>query len=191
MDVYIISKVHESRGFLRKIWHYSMINHTWREIIVGNSIANKLTSSCPPHVTWIVCWLIRCKARVRIPAKTSKRNVKKNIFLAISSQQIPCKSSESKIILPWNLLTYLIGHNNPINGFRPAATLPSRRFCFLHAYVSWLHQSMTGLPRYDLCNGCKVVLFADFRRSPHQIPVSPEHPPPYERHGRASAAAGY
>ena len=88
-------------------------------------------------------------------------------------------------------LLYLIGHNNPINGFRPAATLPSRRFCSLRAYASWLHQSMTGHPRFDLSNGCKVVLFADIRRSPHQIPVSPEHPPPYERHGRASAAAGY
>ena len=28
-----------------------------------------------------------------------------------------------------NLLTYLIGHNNPINEFRPAATRPSRCFC--------------------------------------------------------------
>ena len=65
---------------------------------------------------------------------------------------------------------------NPINGFRPAATHPSRRFCSLLAYASWLHQSMTGLPRFGLSNGCKVVLFADFRRSPHQIPVSPEHP---------------
>ena len=89
------------------------------------------------------------------------------------------------------LLTYLIGHNNPIYGFRPAATLPSRRFCSLRAYASWLHQSMTRLPRFDLSNGFKVVLFADFRRSPHQMPVSPEHPPPYERHGRSSAAAGY
>ena len=30
-----------------------------------------------------------------------------------------------------------------------------------------------------------------FRRSQHQILVSPEHPPPYERHGRANAAGGY
>ena len=67
------------------------------------------------------------------------------------------------------LLTYLIGHNNSINGFRPAATHTSRRLCFLRAYVSWLHQSMTGLPRFGLSNGCKVVLFADIRRSPHQI----------------------
>ena len=40
-------------------------------------------------------------------------------------------------------LLYLIGHNNSINGFRPAATLLSRRFCSLRAYASWLHQSMT------------------------------------------------
>ena len=90
-----------------------------------------------------------------------------------------------------HLLTYLIGHNNPINGFRPAGTYPSRRLCFLRAYASWLHQSMTGLPRFGLSNGCKVVLFADFRRSPHPIPALPEHPPPYERHGRASAAVAY
>ena len=30
-----------------------------------------------------------------------------------------------------NLFTYLIAHNNPINGFRPAVTHPSRRPCFL------------------------------------------------------------
>ena len=42
-----------------------------------------------------------------------------------------------------NLLAYLIGHNNPINGFRPAATHSSRRLCFLRVYASWLHQSMT------------------------------------------------
>ena len=44
--------------------------------------------------------------------------------------------------------TYLIGHNNPINGFRPAATHTSRRFCFLRAYASWLHQSMAMLHRF-------------------------------------------
>ena len=37
----------------------------------------------------------------------------------------------------------------------------------------------------------KVVLFADFRISPHQIPILSEHPLPYERHGRASVGAGY
>ena len=87
------------------------------------------------------------------------------------------------------LLTYSIGHNNSINWFRPAATHPCRRLCFLRAYASWLHQSMIGLPRFGLSNGCKVVLFADFRRSPHQIPILPEHSPPYEQHSRASAAA--
>ena len=87
----------------------------------------------------------------------------------------PCiwKTQQTKV------LTYLIGNNNSINGFRPAATHPYRRLCFLHAYASFLHQSMTGLRRFGLSNGCKVVLFADSRRSPHtpQIPVSPEHPP--------------
>ena len=58
------------------------------------------------------------------------------------------------LIIPWNcyqmkfkkvalyLLTYLIGHNKPINGFRPAATHPSRRFGSLRAYACLLHQSM-------------------------------------------------
>ena len=37
---------------------------------------------------------------------------------------------------------------------------------------------MTGLPRFGSSNGIRI--------SPHQIPVSSEHPPPYERHARAS-----
>ena len=41
----------------------------------------------------LVCWLMRCKARVRIPGQASKRNMKKNIFSAISSQQISGKNS--------------------------------------------------------------------------------------------------
>ena len=40
---------------------------------------------------------------------------------------------------------------------------------------------MTGLPWFGPYNEYKVVLFADFRKAPH--------PPPYEQHGRASAAA--
>ena len=97
----------------------------------------------------------------------------------------------NETIIWTNLLTYLIGHNNLINGFRPAATHRSRRLYFLRAYANWLHQSMTGLPRFGVSNGYKLVLFADFRRSPHQIPVSPKHHISYERHGRASAAAEY
>ena len=92
-----------------------------------------------------------------------------------------CCDMNQKLVI----LTYLIGHNNPINGFRPAATPPSRRLCFLRTYGSWLHQSMTGLPQIGTSNEYKVVLFANFRRSLHQIPISPDHPPPYERYGRA------
>ena len=55
-------------------------------------------------------------------------------------------------------LTYLIGRNSPIDGCRPAH------------YASWLHQSMTGLPRFGPSNEYKVVLFAEFRRSPHHNP---------------------
>ena len=53
--------------------------------------------------------------------------------------------------------TYLIGHNNQINGFRTAATHPSWRLYFLRAYASWLHLSMTGLPRFGFSNGYKVI----------------------------------
>ena len=31
---------------------------------------------------WVVCWLIRCKARDHIPGQLSKRNMKRNIFSA-------------------------------------------------------------------------------------------------------------
>ena len=49
------------------------------------------------------------------------------------------------------LLTYLTDYNNPINGFRPAATHPSRRLCFLHAFDDraspiWSFQRIQGRP---------------------------------------------
>ena len=122
--------------------------------------------------------LILCKVNAVLA------NVQNNRLMDIS------KSAECRILiesgelceatLAYNTrLTYLIGHNNPINRFRSAATHPSRRLYFLRAFASWLHLSMTGFPRFSFSNGYK---FADFRRSPHQIPVSSEHPPPYERH---------
>ena len=48
------------------------------------------------------------------------------------------------------LLTHLIGHINPINGFRIAATLLSRRLCFWCSCASWSHQSMTSHSFLDL-----------------------------------------
>ena len=48
-------------------------------------------------VQQVECWLIRHKARVRIPGQASKRNMKKNFSSAISSQQFSGKNSESKI----------------------------------------------------------------------------------------------
>ena len=69
----------------------------------------------------------------------------------------------------WSNYGWLNGHKNPINGFRPTATHPSTLLCFLRAFASWPHQSMTGLPGFDLSNECKVVLFADCRRPWHQI----------------------
>ena len=43
-----------------------------------------------------MCWHIRRKARVRAPGQTPKQNTK-SISLAISSQQISGKNSESKL----------------------------------------------------------------------------------------------
>ena len=62
------------------------------------------------------------------------------------------------------LLTYLIGPNNPINGFRPDSTHSSRRLCLLRVYASWSHKSMTALPRFGPSNRYKIVLFAGFHR---------------------------
>ena len=87
--------------------------------------------------------------------------------------------------------TYLINHKHPINEFQPAATHPSRRLCFLRTYASRLLQTMTGLPRFAPSNAYKVFLFANFLRPPHQIHVSPKYSSPFERQGRANAAAGY
>ena len=70
------------------------------------------------------------------------------------------------LLITIQLLTYLIGRNILINGFRPAATHSSRLLCFLRTYASWLYQSMTGLPRFGLSSGYNVVLFVDFR-NPH------------------------
>ena len=78
--------------------------------------------------------------------------------------------------------TYLIIHNNLINGFWPAATHPSRRIYFLRAYASWSHQLITGLPRFGPSKGYKAVLCANFRKSPHQIFVSPDYLPLFARH---------
>ena len=59
-----------------------------------------------------------------------------------------------------------MGHNNTIKGFRPAAVHPFRLLCFLKAYIRWLHQSMTGLPRFALprhTSLCSLPTSADFR----------------------------
>ena len=44
------------------------------------------------------------------------------------------------------LLTYLNSHNNPISGFRSAATPPSRRLFLLRVYASWSLQRIQGRP---------------------------------------------
>ena len=40
---------------------------------------------------------------------------------------------------------------------------------------------MTQLPRFGPSNANKVVLFADFYRSPHRTSVLPKYPLPFER----------
>ena len=45
------------------------------------------------------CWLLRCKAGVRIPGQTSYKNTK-SISLTVFSQQIYGKNSEREINLP-------------------------------------------------------------------------------------------
>ena len=70
-------------------------------------------------------------------------------------------------------VTYLIGHNNPINGFWPATTHSSKHLDLV-------------LPMHT-----RPSFLADFRRLSHQIPVSPEYPLPYKLHAWASAAAEY
>ena len=48
------------------------------------------------------------------------------------------------------------------------------------------HQSMIGLPRFAAPKTNEVKLFADFCKTPHQINVSSEHAPPFERYRRAN-----
>ena len=108
-----------------------------------------------------------------------------------SDLTLNCRSRHLCIKSAHTALTYLNVHNNPINGFQPAATHPSSRLSFLHAYANWSHQSMAGPSRFGPSNGYKIILFTHFCRSPHQIPIPLERPPPYERHNRASATAEY
>ena len=58
--------------------------------------------------------------------------IKSQLIVSKALTQQRCKQqlAFSAVLLTY-LLTYLIGHNNSINGFRPAAIHPSRRFCFL------------------------------------------------------------
>ena len=53
-------------------------------------------SGCEFHIR---SWLIRRKARVRVPGQMSKRNTK-SISSAIFSQQISGKNSDSELKLP-------------------------------------------------------------------------------------------
>ena len=56
------------------------------------------------------------------------------------------------------------------------------------ATASCLPTSISALLRFGPLNANKFVLFADFRRFSHQIPISPQHFPPFERYGQASSA---
>ena len=60
------------------------------------------------------------------------------------------------------LLTYLIGHNNPFNGFRPAVTHPSR--C-LYSWRAYANRWVSSIWSFQRIQGCPL------RRLP-QIPAS-------------------
>ena len=118
------------------------------------------------------------------------------IILKCSWQSLPCNSGSVGELVKLDQLQLVstglgieCGHRNLlINRFWPAATNPPKHLCFLSAYGSWLHQSMTGLPRFSPSNGYKMVFFANFSKFPHYMLVLPERPPRYELYGRASAA---
>ena len=69
--------------------------------------------------------------------KIDKYSVMK-MNISVSSNK-PIAKNSMHCPFPNNFLIYLIDHNNSFNGFRPAATDPSRRLCFLRAYASWSH----------------------------------------------------
>ena len=87
---------------------FSIFLQTFLELIFAMLFEQSavLCSSCQKNIAYVseqevamvqqvVCWLIRRKARVRVPGQTSKRNTK-SISSAISSQQISGKNTESK-----------------------------------------------------------------------------------------------
>ena len=55
--------------------------------------------------------------------------------------------------VPHSTLTYLIGNNNPINGFRPAATYTSRRLCCLRAYTMAFNNSSFSICSFERKQG--------------------------------------
>ena len=81
------------------------------------------------------------------------------------------------------LLFYLIGHNNPINGFRPAARHPSR--C-LHQLVTSIDERASSICSFQRIQNRSL------RRIPLIVTLNTHLAGasfPYERHGRASTAA--
>ena len=56
-----------------------------------------------------MCWLIRYKARVRIPGQASKRNMKNKIYLRRFSSSRFFFLKTPRV----NIHTYIIGHYNP------------------------------------------------------------------------------
>ena len=110
----------------------------------------------------------RRKKQTAFDSLAIKKTKKKPIFVA------PFKwFYENFLESSTHLFTYLIGHNNPIKGYRPTATYSSTQVPLLLA----CHQSIIGLPRFGPRNEYNVVRFADLRRSSHQKHVWPNSSP--------------
>ena len=82
------------------LYHNTTTEYSYEKIFLQRlSRNNKLPRKCSQKslslsfgVDQVVCWLIRRQDWIRIPGQASKRNMEKNISLAISSQQISGKN---------------------------------------------------------------------------------------------------
>ena len=126
--------------FAKMHLHWSV--EEWRKILFADESKFNLKGSDSKHKC------VRRPPNKRFP-KYCKRIVKQDdgnviVFWFFSLNEIGPLYEISETMdryLCKNILetVMLIGHNNPINGFQPAATHPSNRLCSLRANASWLH----------------------------------------------------